>query len=111
MINRFVVQSAKVPRYKSQLINSPQLHRATSLCIQLLDKENNGVNDKLLSGLRLCFRIVRGYIEISVSLFKRKCCNFIEGFMFHLENVPRHRVPLINLKLYKFNQFPNISYD
>ena len=46
LINRFVVQSAKVPRHNSQLINPAQLHRATSLCILMfyLDKENNGVN-------------------------------------------------------------------
>ena len=46
LINRFVVQSAKVPRHNSELINSAQLHRATSLCILMFyeDKENNGVN-------------------------------------------------------------------
>ena len=31
--------------------------------------------------------------------------------MFHLANVPRHKIWLINLKFYQLNQFPNISYD
>ena len=30
LINRFVVQSAKVPSHNSQLINSVKIHRATS---------------------------------------------------------------------------------
>ena len=73
-----------------------------------LDKENNGVNN---NGKQLYFRIVRGYTEISVFLFKRECCDFIRGFIFHLENVPLHKIPPINLKFRKLNQFSNIPYD
>ena len=71
---------------------------------------NHGENNKLPLGLWLCFRIVRGYMEIYVFLFKRECCDLIRGFIFHLANVPRHTIPLINLKFYQLNQFSNISY-
>ena len=64
-----------------------------------------------MTGLRLCFRIVRGHTEIFVFFLKRECCDFIEGLIFHLANVSRHIIPLINLKFYELNQFSNISYD
>ena len=98
-INRFVVQSTKVPSQQSTH-NFAQLHRATLLCIQLLDKENSGINNKLPSGIRLCFRIVRGYTEISVFLCKKECY-YILRFIFYLAN----KIPLINLKFYKLTSF------
>ena len=65
-----------------------------------------------MTGLRLCFRIVRGFTEISVFFFKgMECCDFIKEFIFLLANVSHHIIPLINLKLYELNQFSNISYD
>ena len=39
----------------------------TSLCTQFLDKENNGEKISLPLGLGYCFRIIRGYSEISPS--------------------------------------------
>ena len=68
---------------------------------------------KTVTGQRLCFRIVRGFTEISVSFFLKEglCCDFIKEFIFLLANVSRHIIPLINLKLYELNQFSNISYD
>ena len=44
-------------------------------------------------------------MEIYVFLFKRECCDLIRGFIFHLANVPRHTIPLINFKFYQLNQF------
>ena len=49
-------------------------------------------------------------MEISVFLFKGECCDLIRGFIFHLANVPCHKIPLINFKYYQLNQFSNISY-
>ena len=39
----------------------------TSLCTQFLDKENNGEKNSLPLGLGFCFRMIRGYSEISPS--------------------------------------------
>lgn len=43
LINRFVVQSAQLQSHNSQLINTAQLHWATSLCVLMfyLAKEKN----------------------------------------------------------------------
>ena len=35
----------------------------------------------------------------------------LEGFIFHLANVPRHKILLINLKFCELNQFSNIGCD
>ena len=73
-----------------------------------LDKENNGVND---NGKTTLFpNSTRLYGNLCFPLLE-KCFDFIRGFIFHLENVPLHKIPPINLKFRKLNQFSNIPYD
>ena len=79
--------------------------------MKLTELKTMAKTNKLLLGLRQCFRIVRGYTEISVFLFKRECYDCIRGFIFHLANVPRHKILLINLKFCELNQFSNIRCD